>query len=153
MIEKLSGGEGAAAPAARLAPVAAPSGPAALQPPATFRELVATIEANGKPHLAQQLHDFVGIVRYAPPELVVRPLKALPGDFMRELAAALKAMTGTVWTIQASNEEAEPSLLEQEKGEADKLRQAVLESPTVKAAFEAFPDAELIHFSSDQRSA
>jgi DNA polymerase-3 subunit gamma/tau len=153
VLEKLAGGEGAAAPAARSAPAAAPSGPAALQPPATFRELVSTIEANGKPHLAQQLHDFVGIVRYAPPELVVRPLKALPGDFMRELAAALKALTGTVWTIQASNEEAEPSLLEQEKGEADKLRQAVLDSPTVKAAFEAFPDAELIHFSSDQRSA
>jgi DNA polymerase-3 subunit gamma/tau len=153
MIEKLASGEGAVAPAARPAPAASPAGPAALQPPATFRELVAVIEANGKPHLAQQLHDFVGIVRYAPPELVVRPLKALPGDFMRELAAALKALSGTVWTIQASNEEAEPSLLEQEKGEADKLRQAVLDSPTVKAAFEAFPDAELIHFSSDQRSA
>jgi DNA polymerase-3 subunit gamma/tau len=153
MIEKLASGEGAVAPAARPAPAASPAGPAALQPPATFRELVAVIEANGKPHLAQQLHDFIGIVRYAPPELVVRPLKALPGDFMRELAAALKALTGTVWTIQASNEEAEPSLLEQEKGEADKLRQAVLDSPTVKAAFEAFPDAELIHFSSDQRSA
>ena len=35
----------------------------------------------GKAHIAQQLHDFVGLVSYAPPELVVRPAKPLAGRF------------------------------------------------------------------------
>ena len=108
----------------------------------------------GKPHLSQQLHDFVGLVRYALPELVVRPLKPLSGDFTRDLAAALKGLTGEAWTVRAADEPAEPSLLDQEKAEADKLRQAVLETPLVKAAFEAFPDAELSSYTNDeQRSA
>ncbi|HEX8214989.1 MAG TPA: DNA polymerase III subunit gamma/tau, partial [Allosphingosinicella sp.] len=62
--------------------------------------------------------------------------------------------TGQAWQVRASDEEAEPSLLEQEKAQAEALRQTVLESPVVKAAFEAFPDAELTSFNLDeQRSA
>jgi DNA polymerase-3 subunit gamma/tau len=152
LMEKLMSGEGvAAAPAS--APAAATQG-AMLQAPPTYAGLVELLAANGKPHLAQQLHDFVGLVRYAPPELVVRPVKPLSGDLPRDLAAALKALTGTAWKVKSSDEPSEPTLLEQEKTEAEKLRQSVLETPLVKAAFEAFPDAELTHHSiSEQRSA
>jgi DNA polymerase-3 subunit gamma/tau len=55
--------------------------------------------------------------------------------------------------VQTADGPAEPTLLEQEKMEAEKLRQAVLKTPVVKAAFEAFPDAELVHYRSEQRSA
>jgi DNA polymerase-3 subunit gamma/tau len=66
----------------------------------------------------------------------------------------LKALTGTNWTVEASDGEAEPSLLEQEKMAADALRQSVLDEPIVKAAFEAFPDAELADYTlKDTRSA
>jgi DNA polymerase-3 subunit gamma/tau len=152
LMDKLMSGEGvAAAPAS--APAAATQG-AMLQAPPTYAGLVQLLAANGKPHLAQQLHDFVGLVHYAPPELVVRPLKPLSGDLPRDLAAALKALTGTVWQVKSSDEPSEPTLLEQEKMEAEKLRQSVLETPLVKAAFEAFPDAELTNHSiSEQRSA
>jgi DNA polymerase-3 subunit gamma/tau len=85
---------------------------------------------------------------------VIRPVKPLSGDLPRDLAAALKALTGTVWRVKSSDEPSEATLLEQEKMEAEKLRQSVLETPLVKAAFEAFPDAELTHHSiSEQRSA
>ena len=125
-----------------------------LKAPANFAGLVELLARNGKPHLAQQLHDYIGLVRYAPPELVIKPAKPLSGDLTRDLGAALKALTGTVWTVQASDGPAEPSLLEQEKAGEEELRQSVLASPMVKAAFEAFPDAELTGYTlNDQRSA
>ncbi|MEA3004363.1 MAG: polymerase subunit gamma/tau, partial [Sphingomonadales bacterium] len=152
LIERLASGEAAPARTA-AAPAAAPQG-ASLQAPADFRALVERLAAGGKPHLAQQLHDYCGLVRYAPPELVVRPAKPLSGDFTRDLAAALKGMTGTQWQVRASDEAAEPSLLDQEKAAAEALRQSVLEAPLVQAALEAFPGAELAGFSTDeQRSA
>ena len=123
--------------------------------PPSFAGLVEFLAQNGKPHLAQMLHDFVGVVRYGPPELVIRPTKPLANDFTRDLGASLKALTGTNWTVETSDEgEAEPSLLEQEKMAAEQVRQSVLAQPVVKAAFEAFPDAELVDYTiKEQRSA
>jgi DNA polymerase-3 subunit gamma/tau len=153
LVEKLMNGEAVGGAPVAAAPAAAPSG-AMLKAPPSFAALVELLAANGKPHLAQQLHDFIGLVRYAPPELVIRPAKPLSGDLVRDLVAALKSLIGETWTVRASDEPAEPSLLEQEKMKADELRQAVLDTPVVKAAFEAFPDAELIHYTtSEQRSA
>ena len=63
---------------------------------------------------------------------------------------ALKALTGTAWQVRASDEPAAPSLLDQEKAAAERLRQEVLEAPLVKAAFEAFPEAELAGFRLDE---
>jgi DNA polymerase-3 subunit gamma/tau len=151
-IARQGSGEGGSQPGAP-APRAEEQG-ALLKAPESFPELVKAIERGGKAHLAQQLHDFVGLVRYAPPELVIHPAKPLAGDFLRELGAALKALTGSQWQVGVSDEEAEASLLDQEKGEAERLRRDVLETPIVKAAFEAFPDAELAGFRLDeQRSA
>jgi DNA polymerase III subunit gamma/tau len=149
----LSGGA-APAPSPQAAPASA-AGPAPmLKAPAEFSGLVDLLAAHGKPHLAQQLHDYVGLVRYAPPELVVRPSKPLSGDFLRDLAAALKALTGESWRVAASDEAAAPSLLDQERQAAEQVRHSVLESPLVKAAFDAFPEAELTGFTRhEQRSA
>ena len=164
LIERLAQGE---MPVAVPPAVPAPSSPSAPSQaaeaeappqagaPADFAGLIAMLDAGGKQHMAQILHDFVGLVRYAPPELVIRPTKPLASDLTRDLAAFLKARTGTVWTVETSEtEEAEPSLLEQEKAAARAERQTVLDSPMVKAAFEAFPDAELAHYTiDDKRSA
>jgi DNA polymerase-3 subunit gamma/tau len=152
LAEKLANGDTVSV-AAPSSAAPAGQGPAAFAPPPTFAALVQLIETGGKPHLAQQLHDFAGLVRYQPPELVIRPTKPLSGDLARDVAAALKSITGTLWQVQTADGPAEPTLLEQEKMEAEKLRQAVLETPVVKAAFEAFPDAELIHYTNEQRSA
>jgi DNA polymerase-3 subunit gamma/tau len=154
LMEKLASGEAVPARSPGVAPAAAEDQGALLKAPPTFAGLVDLLAHGGKPHLAQMLHDFVGVVRYEPPTLAYRSLKTLAGDFARDLAASLKALTGTNWTIEASDGEAEPSLLEQEKRAADALRQSVLDTPIVKAAFEAFPDAELADYKlNDPRSA
>jgi DNA polymerase-3 subunit gamma/tau len=68
---------------------------------------------------------------------------------------ALKAVTGTAWRVRIAEdaEEAEPTLLEQEQAEKARAEQEVLASPMVKAAMEAFPDAELAGYTAaDRRS-
>ncbi|HEY7809636.1 MAG TPA: DNA polymerase III subunit gamma/tau [Allosphingosinicella sp.] len=160
LLEKLASGE--AMPARAAAPAAAvPSAPAARAPvesastmPADFRALVELVATGGKQQLAQQLHDYCGLVRFAPPELVLKPTKALSGDFIRDLGGALANLTGSPWQIAFAEDEAEPTLLKQEQMAAEREREDVLGSPMVKAAFEAFPGAELAGYTLDeQRSA
>lgn len=119
----------------------------ATAPPTDFRALIAQLDRGGKALMAQQLHDFVGLVRFAPPELVLKPMRPLGADFSRDLAAALKSATGANWNISLSDGPSEPSLLDQEKMAAEAERASIMALPVVKAAFEAFPDAELIDYS------
>jgi len=144
MIAKLNG-EGAAV----IAPSSSSpksSGPAA-RTPGDFAGLVKVIEQSGKHLLAQQLHDQIGLVRYAPPELVLKPMRPLGGDWPRDLALALKSATGSSWQVSLSDEPGEPSLLDQEKMAEERVRADVLADPNVRAVMDAFPDSELESFS------
>jgi DNA polymerase-3 subunit gamma/tau len=145
LLQQLAGGASAAvaAPASAKAKAAAPSAYA----PDTFPALINALETDGKHQLAVQLHDQVGLVRYAPPELVVKPLRPLGSDWSRELAAILKGITATSWTVSIADEGAEPSLLEQEKMAEEQVRAEVLQDSAVKAAMDTFPGAELESYS------
>ena len=114
--------------------------------PADFLGLVQFLESRGKHQLAVQLHDQVGVVRYAPPEMVLRPSRPLGGDWPRDLAAVLKTLTGTSWQVSLSDETGEPSLLDQEKMAEERVRSEVLADPNVRSVIDAFPDAELESF-------
>ena len=145
VLARLSG-EGGTVAAPAAAPVK-PSSPTA-QLPSDFAGLIAQMEKSGRHQLAVQLHDQVGLVRYAPPELVLKPMRPLGGDWPRDLASALKEATGKTWQVSLSDESGEPSLLDQEKMAEERVRSEVLADPAVQAAFEAFPDATLESFSS-----
>jgi len=144
LVERLSGTATVAA-AAPSSKVASSNSPAA-QLPADFRSLIKLVDES-KALLAHQLHDQIGLVRYAPPELAVKPLKPLGADWPRELATVLKTITGTNWNIVISDESAEPSLLEQEKMAEEQVRSEVLQDPAVRAVLDAFPEAELESYS------
>ena len=124
-----------------------------LRMPPDFKGLIALLESGGKYWLAQKLHDAVGLVRYAPPDLVIRPTQKLEADFARELAAALKIATGQPWSISIADGPSEPSLLDQEKASAQTERDSIMALPVVQAAFEAFPEAELIEYSAGSNGA
>jgi DNA polymerase-3 subunit gamma/tau len=144
LMAKLSGDGAVALGSAQ--PAAKPSGPTA-RIPGDFVGLVKAIEQSGKHLLAQQLHDQIGVVRYAPPELVLKPMRPLGPDWPRDLAVALKSVTGASWQVSLSDESGEPSLLDQEKMAEERVRADVLADPNVRAVMDAFPDSELESFS------
>jgi len=146
VLARLSGEAGAAS-LASAAP-APSSGPTAQLLPDDLPALIALLEKNGKHQIAVQLHDQIGLVRFAPPELILKPLRPLGTDWPRDLAAALKIATGKTWQVSLSDESGEPSLLDQEKMAEERVRSEVLADPAVRTAFEAFPDATLETFSS-----
>ncbi len=145
LLAQLSGG-GAVAGASAVASVAKPSGPSAKLPP-DFRALVQFLETNGKHQLAIQLHDQVGVVRYAPPELTLKLMRPLGADWSRDLAMTLKSLTNSSWQVTLSDEPGEPSLLDQEKIAEERARSEVLADPNVRAVMDAFPGAELETYS------
>jgi DNA polymerase-3 subunit gamma/tau len=67
------------------------------------------------------------------------------------LRKALDAATGKDWTVEHAVGDPQPSLRERAEAEAQTAHAALLASPLVKAAFAAFPDAELIDESRDER--
>jgi DNA polymerase-3 subunit gamma/tau len=144
LMAKLAG-EGTATASAG-APARPQSGPTASLP-ADFGTLVKQVEQSGRHLLAQQLHDQVGVVRYAAPELVLKPMRPMGGDWPRDLASALKSITGQTWQVSLSDESGEASLLDQEKMAEERVRADVLADPNVRAVMEAFPEAELESFS------
>jgi DNA polymerase III subunit gamma/tau len=115
--------------------------------PADFKALIALLETRNKSYLATELVNRVGLIRYEPPELVLRPTKPLASDFAGNLARELKEVTGAPWDVAIGDGPASPSLLEQEKADAQAEREAVLAMPVVRAAFEAFADARLDDYS------
>ena len=147
LARKLQAGEPFVPAAGVAATAPAPAAPAAEPPllsfPDTFEALVARID-KVSPLLGQQLHDFVGLVRYAPPQIALRPVKPLPGEFARQLAAVLKALTNSVWDVELSDAPSEPSLLQQEQAAAQAARDEILNAPMVAQVRSVFPDAELI---------
>ena len=116
------------------------------QMPSDFPALIAMLERNGRHQLAVQLHDQVGLVSYAPPELAVKPLRPLGPDWPRDVAQALKAATGAIWRVSLSDDAGQASLHDQEKMAEERVRSGVLADPNVRAVMDAFPDAELESF-------
>ena len=140
LVERLSGTTMAASRSSDVKGGESPSPTA--QFPSDFRSLIKLVDES-KALLAHQLHDQVGLIRFAPPELVLKPLKPLGADWPRELTSVLKTITGESWSIVISDELAEPSLLEQEKMAEEQVRSEVLQDPAVRAVLDAFPEAEL----------
>jgi DNA polymerase-3 subunit gamma/tau len=147
------GGEAAAprsAPARAAAPAApppvaeAPPAPPApvLQAPATFADLVQQLE-EAKPLRSVQLFNQVGLIRFAPPELVLKPLQPLGTSFARELADDLKAVTGSHWQVSLGDGEAELSLRQQSQLAEERAKADILSEPAVAAILAQYPDATL----------
>ena len=140
MAQLASGGAVAVAPRGASAPAAG----AAPSAPDSFATFVAAIEGGGRKLLALHLHDNVGLVSFAPGEVVLKPLRPLGADFARELAAAAKEITGTSWQIRLAEDGGEPSLQQQEVMAEERVRATVMAEPAVRALLDAFPDATYV---------
>ncbi|MHA6720906.1 DNA polymerase III subunit gamma/tau [Sphingomonas sp. RS6] len=136
-----------AAPAVAQPPAPAPVSASAEQAPAlptTIAELADHLEANRRLQLAMQVRDYLRPVRLDGHELDFGAARPLPQDFVRELGGALKESTGVNWRITQVEGATAMTLREEQTAKEAAERDAVLRSPIVAAAIQAFPDAELI---------
>jgi DNA polymerase-3 subunit gamma/tau len=106
--------------------------------------VVARVEAAGHVRVAQVMRDWVRPVEVAAGRLVFQLAPGLAEDPSPELRDALLKTTGERWSVERGVGEAQPSLRERAEAEATAAQAVLLADPLVKAAFEAFPDAELV---------
>jgi len=127
-------------------PAAKADAPSEPQPVAKldWSELVARVEAE-RPLVGAIMRNWVrpvevarGVLRFQlDPEFRAE-------DPEPELRDALFRITGERWTVERAVGAAQPSLRERAEAEATAAHAALLADPLVKAAFAAFPDAELV---------
>jgi DNA polymerase-3 subunit gamma/tau len=136
------------APVGTSAPIAAPaSAPSAAplnQHPADFTALLKLLGATGHVLLESTLHDVMRVVEYAPPKLAYQLAGSVMPGFEALLRDALMQATGERWDLEAREGDAPPTLLEAQRAAEEAARQEILDSPLVKAALAAFPDAEVL---------
>jgi DNA polymerase III subunit gamma/tau len=111
------------------------------QLPADFASLLKLLGQSGYVMIETALHDVMRVISYAPPRLAYQLAGPVMPGFETQLRDALKALTGAVWDLEARDGDAPLSLLEAQRAAKDAERAAILESPLVKAALAAFPDA------------
>ncbi|HVI98552.1 MAG TPA: DNA polymerase III subunit gamma/tau [Sphingomonas sp.] len=137
---------GGGAPASAAPAPAAPSpppanGPAA--PPADFAGVIALFDAGGQLGLAERLRHSARVIRYAPPEIVLSAARPLPADLVADLTAGLQRATGQRWKVTTEDAAGALSVRETEAKEKADYEAWAKSTPVVKAALEAFPDAEV----------
>jgi DNA polymerase III subunit gamma/tau len=136
------GGGGARAVAGGGMVAAAPAAPAPSLP-ASFRDVVALAATHREARLHSELLHHVHLIRYAPPNIELRPEEQAPRDLAARLAALLQSVTGERWTIALSQAAGEPTLAEQSAAADTARRAEANEHPLVRAIMDAFPGARI----------
>jgi DNA polymerase-3 subunit gamma/tau len=142
-IEEIAASGIVAVPAGDGAAHAAPA-PVAAAPNQSWAALVDQVDAAGQLRVAQIMRDRVRVIEIGPDRLVYQQADSFPDDPAPDIREALFKVTGMRWMIERGTGEAQPSLREAAEAEAAAEDARIRSDPLVKAAFEAFPDAELI---------
>jgi len=111
--------------------------------PPTFDALVDLLDESGGLAIAARLRHGARVVSYAPPEFALSGSRPVSADTLAELNTLLKTVTRTAWKVSIVDAPGEPTLREAQDAADAAVRQAILESPIMKAAVAAFPDAQL----------
>lgn len=135
----------AAAPVA-LAPPPPPAEPEAPKLPDSFVAMIDRLDDMGQLALAARMRHGARLVRYTPPEMVFSGSRPIAADTLSELIAALKTATGQNWRVTLEDVPGAPTLHEQQVAAEEAIKTAAWESDMVRAAREAFPEAELMEW-------
>ncbi|MAY19804.1 MAG: DNA polymerase III subunit gamma/tau [Erythrobacteraceae bacterium] len=111
--------------------------------------LVDQVDHSGQLRVAQMMRDRIRVIELAPERLVYEQADNFSDDPAPDIRDALFKLTGKRWLVERGQVadgqgEAQPSLREAEEADARAKQDRIRSHPLVKAAFEAFPDAELI---------
>ncbi len=109
-----------------------------------WAELVDRMDGAGHMHVAEMMRSRMRVIECSPERLIYAQADNFPDDPGPEVRDALFKLTGRRWLVEKGSGAAQPSLREQAEAQAKAARERTLADPLVKAAFEAFPDAQLI---------
>ncbi len=151
-IEELAASGLTAAPAAP-GDAPAPAAPTAAVPTQDWAALVDQVDAAGQLRVAQMMRDRVRVIELGPERLIYEQADAFPDDPAPDIRDALFKLTGKRWLVERGSGAAQPSLREATEAAARAEEERVRADPLVKAAFEAFPDAELLGAESNAANA
>ncbi len=115
----------------------------ALPQPENFEALVTLCEDKGEMLLASQLVNHTHPVKFEIGRFDFRPTQDAPANLAQRLSTLLQTWTGTRWMISVSTAAGDATLSQKKQEAKETLRQAVLDSPNVKAILAAFPGAEI----------
>jgi len=115
-----------------------------------WKSLVERIDQSGAMHLASRLRLQVCVIELAPGRLLYRQEDGFDDDLRPELRAALMAVTDRRWTVEIAEGEGTPALAAQEQAAKDAEAAEIRGHDLVKAAFAAFPGAEILTEDHDQ---
>jgi DNA polymerase III subunit gamma/tau len=136
--------QAATAPAGSSAPVAA-APPSAEAIARHWAQLVEQVE-QVSPLIGSAMRLSVRVIALTPGHLVYALAPGIPGDPTADMRRGLEGATGGDWRVERSADlaKAMPSLEEARAAEAAREEAALREDPLVRAAFAAFPGAEMI---------
>ncbi|EAQ29636.1 DNA polymerase III subunits gamma and tau [Erythrobacter sp. NAP1] len=106
--------------------------------------LVDQIDNAGQLRVAQMMRDRIRVIELAPEKLIFEQADNYSDDPAPDIRDALFKLTGKRWLVERGSGDAQPSLREAADAEAQATQDRIRANPLVKAAFEAFPDAELV---------
>ena len=133
-----------ATPMAVEAPPSPEAATALVPMPASFAALAALVGQQREPMLHALLLNNVHLVHYEPGRLEFRPDRHAPANLAGRLQKLLGDWTGKRWIVSVSNEEGAPTLNQQQRQSADRLRQDSEAHPLVKAVQDVFPQASIV---------
>ena len=137
------------APAVKPQPIETKQTAPAMDLPQDFQSVINII-GGVSPVLESILIADMRIISFSAPMIEFQSARPIAATDLKKITDALKDATGVVWTIQEGQGDAKPSISEQAQLDQDAATQAILDTPLVKAAFEAFPGAELLENDTDQ---
>lgn len=131
-------------PAASGSQPAVTSAPPHVPAAVDWAALVGRVDHAGMMRVAQVMHDWVRVVELRVGLLRYQLAPGFNEDVAPEIRDALLRVTGERWQVEHAPGEAQPSLMERAEVEKQSAHAAMLANPLVKAAFAAFPDAQLV---------
>ncbi|MEE3100347.1 MAG: DNA polymerase III subunit gamma/tau, partial [Pseudomonadota bacterium] len=135
-----------AAHTAQPQPAAAPAAEVseAVAALATFDDVLALIRERRDAKLLVTVETGLRLVSYQPGRIVFEPSPSAPASLAADLGERLRAWTGARWMVAVESSGGAPTVAEQRDAERDDLHARLREHPLVRAALDAFPEAEIL---------
>lgn len=108
--------------------------------PADFQDLLRLVARSREPMLYSSLMQDVNLVSFAPQRLEIRVNNRASKNFQQDLKSFLDTHTGAQWEVILTDQEGQPTVVEQKKQENIAQERQALEHPVVKELLDQFPE-------------